>query len=344
MPSGPMSITMRGLPHGEQSTTSGPLKRRTAFLRDVTMRDPNEQEVAVFRKQNIPVPKNVPVYPFGRMIVDVEGTIISDGDSPIPLGDLWPAYPVWAVPPWDSVWCPAPMKYTKSLQDAAEQQMTNTYENARRLNQGWIIVNEQTGLTANSIGGLPGEIVVIAANSPPNAVDVKFPPPFPAQMITLPQAWLALQKELRGQTPARSGNLNPGNVGPDLFEAAVSQSQAGTRLTARLYAWSIQKVVELLFYTMSVSYSEKRAFRDKKDSAEWRPVQDANEYDVQVPEGAVRPLSEGALRNMVVELRKNGMIDIGHALDMLDIPDADEISAALEQELKLAAIAKGVKK
>lgn len=344
MPSGPMSITMRGLPHGEQSTVHGPLKRKTAFLRDVTMRDIKPEEEVVFKKHNIPVPKQVPVYPFGRMIVDVEGTIIADGDCPIPLGDMWPAYPVWAVPPWDSVWCPAPMKYTKSLQDAAEQQMTNTYENARRLNQGWIIVNEQTGLTANSIGGLPGEIVVIAANSPPNAVDVKFPPAFPEQMITLPQAWLALQKELRGQTPARSGNLNPGNVGPDLFEAAVSQSQSGTRLTARLYAWSIQKVVELLFYTMSVSYSTDRTFREKKESSIWKPVEDANDYDVQVPEGAVRPMSESALRGMVIELKKAGMIDVGHALDMLDIPDAEDITAALEQEMKLAAIAKGVKR
>ena len=344
MPSGPMSITMRGLPHGEQSTVHGPLKRRTAFLRDVSMRAPNDQEKVIFKKLDVPIPEQVPVYPLGRVIVDVEGTIIADGDSWLPLGDMWPAYPVWAVPPWDSVWCPAPMKYTKSLQDAAEQQMTNTYENARRLNQGWIVINEMTGLAANSIGGMPGEVVVIAPNSPPGAVDIKFPPPFPAQMITLPQAWLALQKELRGQTPARSGNLNPGNVGPDLFEAAVSQSQAGTRLTARFYAWTIQKVVELLFYTMSVSYTEKRTFRDKKDSSAWEPVKEPFDYDVQVPEGAVRPMSESALRAMVIELKKAQMIDTRHALDMLDVPDADEIADVLETELKLAAIAKGTKK
>jgi hypothetical protein len=341
LPQGPMSVTVRGLPSGDNDPITGPLKRRTAYLRDVSVRSPNQQEVAKFQEMKIPVPESVPVFPRGRMIVDIEGTIVVDGDSWLPLGDMWPAYPIWAIPPWDTVWSPAPMKYTKSLQDAAEQQMTNTYENARRLNQGWVIINEQTGLAANTVGGLPGEIVVIAANSPPGAVEVKFPPPFPAQMITLPQAWLALQKELRGQTPARSGNLNPGNVGPDLFEAAVGQSQAGTRLTARLYAWSIQKVVELLFYTMSISYSEDKTIRSGKDQkAVWQADRNPFDYEVELPEGAVRPMSESALRNMVIELKKAQMMDTRHALDMLDVPDSDEIADALEAELKLAAIAK----
>lgn len=345
MPPGPMSVTVRGLPSGEEESKPGPMKRRTAYLCDVTMRKPTDEEIIVFKRENIPIPSMVPRYPYGRMIVDVEGTIIADGDAWLPLGDMWPAYPIWSIPPWDSVWCPAPMKYTKSLQDAAEQQMTNTFENARRLNQGWIVINEITGLTANSVGGLPGEIVVISPNSPAGAVDVKFPPPFPAQMITLPQAWLALQKELRGQTPARSGQLNPGNVGPDLFEAAVSQSQAGTRLTARLFAWSVQKTVELLFYTMSISYKEKRTFRQKEDKFDWQPIQgEFHDYDVQVPEGALRPMSESALRSMVIELKKANMIDTAHALEMLDVPDADEIAEAIANEMKLAAIAKGVKK
>jgi hypothetical protein len=345
LPAGPMSVTVRGLPSGDEDPVGGPLKRKTAYLLDSTMREPTAAEVKVFEENKMVVPKEVPKYPDGRMIVDIEGTIVLDGESWCPLGDMWPCVPVWAVPPWDNVWCPAPMKYTKSLQDAAEQQMTNTYENARRLNNGWVIINEQTGLTANSVGGLPGEIVVIAANSPPGAVEVKYPPAFPPQMIQLPQEYLKLQKELRGQTPARSGNLNPGNVGPDLFEAAVAQSQAGTRLTARLYAWSIQKTVELLFYTMSKSYSEEVSMRDGKDKqAVWKPDPEADKYEVQVPEGAIRPMSEATLRGMVIELKKANMIDTRHALDMLDVPDSEEIADALEAELKLAALAKGTKK
>jgi hypothetical protein len=299
----------------------------------------------VFREKNLPVPDALPKYPVGRMIVECEGTILADGESWIPLPDMWPVVPVWAVPPWDTVWCPAPMKYTKSLQDAAEQQMTNTFENSKRLNSGIVVIHESTGVTANTFGNLAGEIVVVAANSQPGAgIDIKFPPPFPAQMITLPKEWLGLQKELRGATPARQGNMAPGNVGPDLFEAAVSQSQAGTRLTARFFAYSVQKAVELLFYTMSKSFTEERVFRDGDKVAKWQPDSASEDYEVSVPEGAVRPMSQSALRSMVIELKRANMVDTRHALEMLDVPDAEEIAEAVEAELKLAALAKGVKK
>jgi hypothetical protein len=345
MPPGPMSITSRGLPSGDDTDTDGLMKRRTCYCLDTTMRKVTDKEAALFKEKNLPVPAALPKYPVGRMIVECEGTILSDGESWIPLPDMWPVVPVWAVPPWDTVWCPAPMKYTKSLQDAAEQQMTNTFENAKRLNSGIVVIHESTGVTANSFGNLAGEIVVVAANSPPGAgIDIKFPPPFPAQMIQLPQVYLGLQKELRGATPARQGNMSPGNVGPDLFEAAISQSQAGTRLTARFFAYSVQKAVDLLFYTMSKSFTEERSFRDGDKVAKWEPDSASEDYSVQVPEGAVRPMSQSALRSMVIELKKAQLIDSRHALQLLDIPDYEEIAEALEAELKLAALAKGVKR
>ena len=346
MPPGPMSMTVRGLPvGGNETTTSGILKRRTGYFIDMTMRAVTEAEKAKFAEKKLPVPSHLPVYPQGRMIVEVEGVVLSDGPSWCPLPDIWPIVPVWATPPWDNVWCPAPMKYTKSLQDAAEQQMTNTYENARRLNNGMMIIHETTGLAASSVGGMPGEIQVVAANSPPGqGVQILYPPPFPPQMITLPQSYLALQKELRGATDARSGNMAPGNVGPDLFEAAVAQSSAGTRLTSRFFAYSVQKVVELLFYTMGISYTDERVFRKGNKVAKWTPLDADTDYEIQIPDGTIRPLSESALRNMVIELKKAGMIDVNHALEMLDVPDHEEIAEAVENEMKLAALAKGIKR
>ncbi len=208
-----------------------------------------------------------------------------------------------------------------------------------------IVIHESTGLTANTVGGLPGEILVVAAGSPPGAgIDIKYPPAMPTQMTQLPQSWLALQKELRGVTDARQGNPGAGNVGADLFEAAVAKSSAGTRLTARLYSFSIQKAVDLLFYVMSKCYDKERNFRDKDKTIKWNPVTADEEYEVQVPEGAVRPMSESALRAMVIELKKAGMMDTRHGLEMLDVPDADEIADAIDKEMALAALAKGVKK
>jgi hypothetical protein len=346
MPPGPMSATGQALPYGgKEGTEEGLMKRRTGYFIDATMREVTEKEKAMFASQDLPVPAYLPVYPTGRMIIEVEGTVLADGPSWVPLPDIWPAYPVWALPPWDTVWPPAPMKYTKSLQDAAEQQMTNTYENARRLNNGFIVIHETTGVTANTFGGMPGEIVVVAANSQPGSgIEVKYPPPFPPQMIELPKSYLALQKEMRGATDARQGSMQPGNVGPDLFEAAVSQASSGTRLTARLFAWSIQKAVDLLFYTMAKCYTDEMVLRQGDKSAKWNPIEGEEDYEIQVPEGAVRPMSEAGLRSMVIELKKVGLIDNAHALKLLDVPDYEEIAEVLDKQMAEAAIAKGIKK
>jgi hypothetical protein len=342
MPPGPMSVTMRGLPtEGSNYEDASQLDVRSCYIHDYTMRELDTGEAKVFEERKIPIPEQVPMYPHGRMVVDCEGVVLSDGDSWCPLGELWPSIPVWATPPWDTVWCPNPKKYTKSLQDAAEQQMTNTFENARRLNQGFLVIHATTGLTANTVGGLPGEVLVVAANSPPGqGIEVKYPPPFPPQMTQLPMSYLALQKEMRGATAARTGNTQPGNIGADLFDAAVNASQSSTRLTAKFFSWSVQKACELLFYTMGKTWTEDMTFRDKTEAAKWTKETDLGDYGIQLPEGAIRPMSQTALRNMVIELRKAGMIDIKHALSWLDVPDADDIAEAIEAEQKLAALAK----
>src|SRR5437899_9825590 len=125
MPPGPMSVTVRGLPSGDSAySTDGLMTRRTFYGLDATLRKPTDQEIYEFKKHDLPPPKMLPMYPNGRMIVDVEGTILVDGDPWLPLPDLWPAYPVWSVPPSDTVWLPSPTKYTKWVQYAAERQMT----------------------------------------------------------------------------------------------------------------------------------------------------------------------------------------------------------------------------
>jgi hypothetical protein len=260
MPPGPMSVTVRGLPGGEQYSTDGVLSVRTLFAKDASIVEPTDAQVAAFEKRGMVVPKYLPKYPLGRMIVDCEGTILVDGHSWVPLGLMWPAIPVWSMPPWDNVWCPPPSKYSRSLQEAGERMMSQTEENARRLNNGMIVINAASDLTADSVGGMPGEILVISANSPQNAVEIKYPAPMPAQMIQLPQTYFAFQKELQGFTAARQGNPGAGNVGSDLFDSAVSQSQSITRLRSKLFSYSVQKAAELVFYTMCKFYKNPRHF------------------------------------------------------------------------------------
>jgi len=76
------------------------------------------------------------------------------------------------------------------------------------------------------------------------------------------------------------------------------------------------------------------------DKVTWQPDTAYEDYDVRLADGSIRPQSESALRAMVIELRKANLIDARHALQMLDIPDGDEIADALEKEMQLAALAK----
>jgi hypothetical protein len=79
---------------------------------------------------------------------------------------------------------------------------------------------------------------------------------------------------------------------------------------------------------------------DMTDKIVWQPAQAADEYDIRLADGSIRPMSESALRSQVIELKKAGMIDVAHALEMLDVPDWEEIADAVQKEMELAALAK----
>ena len=78
----------------------------------------------------------------------------------------------------------------------------------------------------------------------------------------------------------------------------------------------------------------------KTKSVKWVPAAAADVFDVHLAEGSIRPMSQAALRDMAIKLKQIGAIDVLHLLQWLDVPDAEEIAQAVENELKLAALAK----
>jgi hypothetical protein len=165
------------------------------------------------------------------------------------------------------------VKISRLLQDAAERLMTQTYENAYRQNNGTLLLPEESGLTADSVGGLPGEILVLAPNSQ-REPKIIYPPQMPAQMIQLPMQYLQLQRELQGFSQSRQGNPGAGNISTDLFESSVSQSQSITRLKARLFSYSVEKAVQLMFYCMVRFYTQERIFWEAGPSDQPPPKDD----------------------------------------------------------------------
>jgi hypothetical protein len=79
---------------------------------------------------------------------------------------------------------------------------------------------------------------------------------------------------------------------------------------------------------------------DMSDKIVWEPAKAAEDYDIRLEDGSIRPMSESALRAQVIELKKAGMIDVYHALEMLDVPDFEAIAEAVQKEMELAALAK----
>lgn len=82
----------------------------------------------------------------------------------------------------------------------------------------------------------------------------------------------------------------------------------------------------------------------KTKSVKWSPVTAEDHLEVRLAEGSIKPMSGEKLAKIAIELKKVGAIDVRHLLEWLEIPDADEIAEAVENEQKLAALAKVTRK
>lgn len=342
MPPGPMSA-VGSLPEERSlGPGDGRLRVRYTFIWDANVRE-TVKELAGSREgelQHAVPAKYELMFPNGRYIVDVETVgVVFDSDNPHPMGSF-PIIRVLGLPALTSFWAPPPPRFTKDLQDLAVRMLKQVFENAVRVNNMQVFLYDDNGLTPEDYAGLPGEIRVIAAGSkPPHTMA---PPAFPQHMIEYPKFLLALQKELWGYTQQRQGSAGAGNVGADLFEAAVAQSQTLTRLRGMMLAMSMQRLAEQVFYTMAkyISSGSYPSFEGGFKLTDWKGIepQDLQKYGVYLDPASVQPMSASALRRLVPQLRQLQMLDTRSALDMLNVPGAHEIAENLEIEKALEAL------
>ncbi len=286
-------------------------------------------------------------YPDGRWITDCENVILADGNNWVPqLPDdergTFPIVRVAAMPTISNFWGPPPIKLSRSLQELSERMYSQTFENVVRLNNGVIIIKANTGLDANSIGWMPGEVLVINQGAdPPQVIN---PQPLPQHMITLPAALLSLQKELQGFSEARQGQSGGGNVSPDLFDATLWQSHYQTRLRGRLLAESLQRLAQIVFYVdaryKNVSDMVPAMEKGELDQTVWEPIdsESFDRYDAHLDPGSLKVMSAGAMRSVVAALAKSGMIPTKTVLETFDIPQAETIAEEGMREKELAAM------
>lgn len=336
MPSGPMSM-VPGLPSRQGTQQDNQVLVRWCYCNDYTREKIEDKK--------LPDGDIVPAafawkYPNGRMVVECEGYVLSDGDNPYPL-KMFPTVPFWSTLPLYGIWATPAIRYSKEIQGVAERLYTGLFENAVRLNNGVWFIDERTGIDPESFGGMPGEVQIINANSP--IPEMRFPQQMPQHMVNLPQLLLDKQKELQGFSDARSGKPGAGNISPDLFDSSVIRSQGVTQLRGRLNSVSFKRIGELMFYTMlRYSPSQSMFMKTSKgyEPVKWEATNRPDQYDFELDDASILPFSQAMLRKMAPELRKAGLLDVHTTLDTLEFPDAEKIASHIEQEQALAALAK----
>lgn len=350
LPEGPMALTS-GPVGGETRHGDARSRYRTIVLTDNTIEVINSQaggDASRVVEGGFGRPrgsiKRMPRYPNKRIVVECNGRVLADGDNPTPKGRI-PLVPIFALPPLTDFYPPPPSRFTKDLQDLAGRMLTQTFENAVRLNNGVWFIPESTGITAEAFGGLPGEVQVIGSDSrPPTLV---MPTPMPQHMIQLPQLLLSLQKELQGYSQSREGAPSAGNISPELFEASLYQSKTLTRCRERLLARSVHRIAEQMFDLMVVNYTREQAFPTYNESFEtipWLPLESTNKLGIYLDPTSLLPISRSAMRSMAIPLRQAGALDVATFLRYLEIPDSDAIALKIDRELQLSALAKSRKR
>lgn len=336
LPDGPMT-SVGGITTSPQAFQDNRHRVRYIFCLDYTRELESEK---IIPKGAITQPNFRWKYPNGRMIVECGGRVIADGNNPFPM-NKFPLILFWAIPPLTGAWGIPAVRYSMNIQSLAERLWTGIFENSVRLNNGVWFIDERTGINPEDFGGLPGEVRVINANSP--APTCVWPSAMPQHVIQTPQLLMEMQRKLQGFTQARQGSPGDGNISTELFDESVLRAQGMTQLRGRLGAAQLQKLAELMFYTvaryqnrMKVPYTDPKTGMSLVD---WTSVARPDQYDVFLDPASVRPMSQAALRRLAPELAKSGALPVDRMLQLLGVPHADEIAKESQTQLALRALA-----
>lgn len=286
-------------------------------------------------------------YPDGRWITECEGVILADGNNWCPqLPDddrgTFPLVRVPAMPCITNFWGPPPVRLTRGLQRLGERVYTQIFENFVRLNNGVIVIKNNSGLDPTSIGWLPGEVLQINQGAdPPQVIS---PQPLPQQAFSTPATLFSLQKELQGFSESRQGSTGSGNMSPELFDAALWASKPMTRLRGRLLAESLQRLSAMTFYIMQRYQVMGQSLPEIQDGElvyrTWQPGGSLDDYDVHLDEGSLQVMSGTMMRSVVSALAKSNLLPTKAVLESAGIPNAGEIAEERTRELELAAMSK----
>ena len=285
-------------------------------------------------------------YPGGRFITECDGIILADGPNwvpRLPLDDFGtiPLVGVWSMPHLSSIFGPPPVRYGKGAQDIAEKMYTQLIENMVRTNNAQYWIPRDSNIDVDAFGGLPGEVQVYDGEKPPT---MNWANPIPQHMTQIPEVLLQKVARYTGWTPERQGQAGGGNISPELFDAAVFQSQSILRMKARMLAESYQRLTQMVFYFMArmklTSDVMRPARGRKQEPCTWSPVPGSAECELELDDVSVRALSSNMMKALVMNLAKTGIIPTKFLFETLEIPDAEELADESTKQMELSALSK----
>ncbi len=346
LPPGPLRVDA---PEGFEHQTRGPRARvRYLWIKDFA-RERVEEIAGIKTAQGLDLivqPMMKWKYPGGRFVAECQGWILGDGPNYVPRlpeADFgtFPFAGVWSLPHPKHYYGPPPVRYGKGPQDIAERMYTQLIENMIRTNNGQCWIPEDSGIDIDAYGGLPGEVQVYRGDKKP---EITWPNQIPQHMTQIPEVLLQKVARYVGWTPERQGQSGEGNISPELFDAALFQSQSMLRMKARLLSETYERVTQIAFH-MAARFKTledrvKPARGDDSPAAVWKPVPPDAELDLELDQTSIDVLSNQMMRKLVVGLGKTGAVPNKFVLETLGIPNAAEMADQATRQQELAALAK----
>jgi hypothetical protein len=237
---------------------------------------------------------------------------------------------------------PAPVRYSRSSQETSEKMVGQLLENMIRTNNAQYWIPKEANVDIDAFGGLPGEVQVYEGEKAPT---MSWPNPIPAHMKDIPDWLLAKVQRYQGFSQERQGQAGQGNISPDLFDAAVFQSQTLSRMKARFLSETISRVAQLTFYMMARFKTDtdqyKPSFSKDRPACEWAPLPHDAVCELQLDDASVQALSNAAMQKIAITLAKTpAALGLKDLYQTLNLPNAEELADAATKQMELAAVAR----
>ena len=348
--SGPESIELP--PGAMQSVTIGRppgvadfMSVDYVFIKDDT-RETVGKEVAGSKAAGalLPPPNTIMKYPSGRLIIRVAKLKLYDGPNQY---RRFPIIPMFSLPPLYGIWGTPPLMHYIQMQHLVESMISQNAENIIRMNYGYRLMQDGAILNPEALEKLGAIIRVKSLDDVSKAFKMVTPQQFSAEQNSFPDSIMEHMRQLFGRAGGRQGNIGAGNISPGLFEAGVAQQQAMTRMRGSLMADAIEDCGALEFETM-VDYLDDSILVEATDgsfrTAPWQgvPIDALHGWNTTLDAKSVKPISRTRLQQLVLPLVNLGL-PMKIALKWLDVPDLDDVIAAIaeQQQMEMLAQAAG---